>query len=50
MTEELMWICEYTPESIAFVEKFIKENCHEDYTLSIYDTITNGTLENVQSI
>lgn len=49
-TGELMWLCEYTPESVLLVEKFIKENYHENYTLSIFDSVTNRTLEIVNPV
>lgn len=39
------WKCEHTPESILLVKKYIEENYHEDYTLSICDQLTGNTLE-----
>lgn len=33
----------YCPEGFAEIQKFLEQNCHKDYTLSIYDETTGRT-------
>lgn len=45
LTGDLIRVMSYSPEDFNAIKEFISENYHEDYTVSIYDSLSGCTLE-----
>ena len=45
LTGDLIRVVSYSPEDFNAIKEFISENYHEDYTVSIYDSLSGCTLE-----